>query len=82
MTTNMANLIADATKAGFTVETDQHGSVTLKKHVKLNQSKKTRVAGLVIGANGWAYSLDVLARSPGVAAAIRSYRDMRSILGI
>lgn len=82
MTTNMTSLINDAKDAGYTVETDQHGSVTLKKHVKLNQSKKTRIEGLVIGANGWAYRLDVLARSPGVAATIRSYRDMRSVLGI
>ncbi len=82
MSRNLTNLINDAVRAGYLVETDRHGSVTLKKNIRVNQSKKTRVKGLVVGANGWAYSLDVLARSPGVAAAVRSYKDMRAILEI
>ncbi len=78
MTANMTKLTEDATAAGYEVFRDGTATV-IRKYVKLNKSKKTRVAGLIVYEGGTAFRLDV---DLSVAAGIRSFADMRSSLGL
>jgi hypothetical protein len=77
MTANMTKLTQDAKAAGYSVR-EESGHVYISKNVMINQYK-TRVAGIVVYADGTAIRLDV---DLAVASGMRSYKAMRAALGI
>jgi hypothetical protein len=74
-TANMTSLINDATRAGFSVET-KGGETYIIKRV----GRWKKATGLVIYGDGTAF--DVTVENLGAAKGLRSYKDMRTILGI
>jgi hypothetical protein len=69
MTTNMASLIEDAKRAGYTVADKGAAGIWIT----------TRGVGLIIYPDGTAFDASVRL---DVAKGIRAYKDMRRILGI
>lgn len=74
MTANMKALTEDATKAGYTVELDGT-DIRIVKRV----GRRKKLEGIVISETGTALLIDVRL---DVAKGMRSYKDMRRVLGL
>lgn len=75
MTANMTSLIEDAEAAGFTAKVDADGQVAITKKV----GRWRKDVGLVVYGCRTAFDVTV---APNVAKGLRSYKDMRIVLGI
>jgi hypothetical protein len=72
ITPRRQRLLDDAQKAGYSIEIQAH-------EIRITKQVRNKKKGLVIYVDGTAFDITVDIR---VAKGIRSYRDMRAVLGI
>ena len=78
MTPRMKSLLDDATAAGYAVTRDGSSTIVSRRR-KVNASGKTRLEGIEIYEDGTAILLGV---DLAVCKGMRSYKAMRSVLGL